>query len=48
MAGGQRVGDPEIKQNLRFQRRMWALERIGWAVMALVVLVGLVGLFRVT
>ena len=24
---------------------MWALQRIGWAVMALVVLVGLVGLF---
>jgi hypothetical protein len=39
------VGDLEINQDLRFQRRMWALQRIGWAVMALVVLVGLLGLF---
>jgi hypothetical protein len=45
VAGEQRAGDLEINQDLRFQRRMWALQRIGWAVMALVVLVGLVGLF---
>ena len=45
MAEGQRVGGLEIDQDLRFQRRKWALERIGWAVMALVVLVGLLGLF---
>src|SRR3712207_8326757 len=34
VAGGQRAGDLEINQDLRFQRRMWALQRIGWAVMA--------------
>ena len=45
VAGEQRPGDLEIKQDLRFQRRMWALQRIGWAVMALIVLVGLVGVF---
>ena len=45
VAGAQRTGDLEIKQDLRYQRRMWALQRIGWAVMALIVLVGLVGVF---
>jgi hypothetical protein len=44
VAGEQRTGDLEINQDLRFQRRIWALQRIGWAVMALVVLVGLVRL----
>jgi hypothetical protein len=44
VAGEQRTGDLEIKQYLRFQRRMWALQRIGWAVLTLVVLAGLLGL----
>jgi hypothetical protein len=46
VAGGQRAGNLEINQDLRFQRRMWAVQRIGWAVMALIVLVGLVGVVR--
>jgi len=29
MAELQRVGDLEINQDLRFQRRMWAAQRIG-------------------
>jgi hypothetical protein len=45
MAEVQRAGDLELNQDLRFQRRMWAVQRIGWAVMALVVLAGLLGLF---
>lgn len=40
-----RVGDIEIQQELRFQRRMWVVQRVGWTVMLLLVLAGLLGLF---
>jgi hypothetical protein len=39
-----RVGDMEVKQDLEFQRREWVAQRVGWALMALVVLAGLLGL----
>jgi hypothetical protein len=44
MADTTRVGDLEIDQDLRFQKREWAFERVSWVVMALFVLAGLLGL----
>lgn len=41
----KRVGDLEINENLKFQRRDWAVQRIGWAVMAVFVIAALLGLF---
>jgi hypothetical protein len=40
----RRVGDLEIDQDLRFQRREWAFERVAWVGMALLVLAALLGL----
>jgi hypothetical protein len=34
----------EIDQDLEFQRRIWKLQRVAWAVMALVVLAAVLGL----
>ncbi|HTK86415.1 MAG TPA: hypothetical protein VL329_01725 [Nitrospiraceae bacterium] len=46
MASGlKRVGDLDINQDLDFQGRCWAVQRIGWIVMALLVLSALLGLF---
>jgi hypothetical protein len=45
MSSIQRVGDLEIGQDLEFQRRAWVVQRIGWGVMALLVLAALIGLF---
>jgi hypothetical protein len=42
---GDKVGDLEVAQDLRFQRRAWTFQRIGWAVMAALLLVGAAGLF---
>jgi len=41
----KRVGDLEINEDLKSQRRTWLVQRVGWIVMALVVLAALVGLF---
>lgn len=41
----ERVGDLEVGQDLEFQRREWRVQRIAWAVMALVLLAGLAGFF---
>ena len=35
----------ELEQNADFQRRSWALQRLGWAVMGLLILAALLGLF---
>ena len=40
-----RVDDLEIGQDLEFQRREWTVERIGWAAMAVIILMALLGLF---
>ncbi|HJR77515.1 MAG TPA: hypothetical protein VJ805_11095 [Nitrospiraceae bacterium] len=40
-----RIGDLEINQDLRVQEQMWKIQRIGWAAMALIVLLGVAGLF---
>ncbi|MCA3748452.1 MAG: hypothetical protein AB1425_06300 [Actinomycetota bacterium] len=45
MSESRHAGGLEIGQDLRFQRRMWAIQRIGWAVMALSILAALLGLF---
>jgi hypothetical protein len=44
MPDDTRVGDLEIDQDLRFQKREWAFERVSWVVMILFVLAGLLGL----
>lgn len=45
MTEPQRVGDLEIYQDLRFQEREWTVQRVGWAIMLLVILLALLGLF---
>ena len=35
----------ELEQNLDFQQRSWALQHLGWAVMGLLILAALLGLF---
>jgi hypothetical protein len=40
----KRVGDMEVGQDMAYQRREWLVERIGWIVMATVVLAALLGL----
>ena len=41
----KRIGDLEINQDMDFQRRCWKVQRIGWTIMALLILGGLLGLF---
>ncbi len=40
----RRVGDLEISQDVEMQHRIWKMQRIGWGVMALVVLCIMLGL----
>ena len=44
MGQPQEVGSLEIDQDLEFERRQWTIQRIGWLVMALILLVGFIGL----
>jgi hypothetical protein len=41
----KRIGDLEIDQDLAFNQREWRFQRIGWLVMALVIVAGLLGAF---
>jgi len=34
-----------VKEHMRFQRRMWVVERVGWGVLGLIAVLGLTGLF---
>lgn len=43
MTNLKRVGDLEIDQDLDYQERWWIIQRIGWLVMGLVILAGLLG-----
>ena len=43
MASVQRVGDLEVGQDLEFQRREWAVQRVGWVVGALIGVAALLG-----
>src|SRR4051812_19112914 len=45
MAEMKRVGDLEVAEDLRVQRRNWAFAAAGSAVMVMVALAGLLGLF---
>ena len=45
MSPVKKVGSLEVAEDLVFQKREWMVERIGWAAMALLVLLGLLGLF---
>ncbi len=36
-----------VRENMRFQRRAWIVERIGWAVLVLIALIGLSGAFGI-
>jgi hypothetical protein len=45
MSDMHRVGDLEIAQDLHFQRRSWAVQRVAWVVLALLILAALMGLF---
>ncbi len=40
-----RVGDLDINQDMRFQRRTWKVQRIGWAVLAMMIVGAASGLF---
>jgi hypothetical protein len=40
-----RVGDLDVDQDLELQRHMWAVQRVGWVVMAAAVLAAVLGLF---
>lgn len=44
MAELHRVGDLEIGQDLDYQKRAWTFERVGWIVMGLTAIMGLIGL----
>ena len=45
MTEPNRVGDLDIEADLRFQRREWTLQRIGWAAMLALLVAGSLGLF---
>lgn len=40
----RKIGDLQIDEDFSLQQRFWRLQRIGWVVMALVCLLGLLGL----
>lgn len=42
--GVGRVDGLQIEEDLSFQRRAWAVQRVGWGIMALVLLAALLGL----
>jgi hypothetical protein len=44
MSEDRRVGDLQINQDLDFQRRTWAVQRVAWAVMLLVLAAAVAGL----
>lgn len=44
MANRQEDSAPDINQDLEFSRREWRVERVGWVIMALLVLAGVLGL----
>lgn len=44
MAHREKGNTPDINQDLDFSQREWIVERVGWVVMALLVLAGLLGL----
>jgi len=45
MARTKKVGDLQINEDMEFQRRSWIVQRVGWLVFALVILLAALGLF---
>ncbi len=46
-SGLHRYGDLEINQDLAFEKRTWAFERAGWALMTVVIVAAALGLFGI-
>lgn len=44
-AKGQKAGDLEVDEDLKFQRVEWRIQRIGWVLMLLFILAALAGAF---
>ena len=45
MARTKKIDDLQIDEDMEFQRRSWIVQRIGWAIFALVILLAALGLF---
>lgn len=45
MAGGKKSKSPQIDEDLDFQKKMWRIQRLGWVVIALLLLAAVLGLF---
>lgn len=45
MARNKKVGELQIDENMEFQRRSWIIQRVGWAIFTLVILLAALGLF---
>jgi hypothetical protein len=45
LARTKKVDDLQINEDMEFQRRSWIVQRIGWAIFALVILLAGLGLF---
>lgn len=45
MAKPQKVGSIEISEDMPFQERSWRVQRFGWAIMVLITLAALAGVF---
>lgn len=43
MAKSKKVGDLQISEDMEFQRRSWIVQRTGWAIFALVILLAALG-----
>jgi hypothetical protein len=41
----KRIGDIELEQDIAFQRKQWRIERVGWGLIALLVVLAAAGLF---
>ena len=47
MASKEKPPDLEVGQDLNYQRKMWRIQRVGWVVMTIILLAGVLGLFGV-
>jgi hypothetical protein len=45
MSEPKRIGSIEIDQDIDFQKRSWSVQRVGWAMMLLIVAAALIGVF---
>lgn len=45
MARTKKIGDLQINEDMEFQKRSWVIQRIGWVISAVVILLASLGLF---